>query len=141
MHGSLPGECQDSLDWSRGGLGDSLRRKPPSLPPLDILHRTQRTHRRGHTANRNVSQRDPLRDARCNPVRSRDHRPTSRNQPEEYYFRRGKQTRLVTLETLRRKKTSGWTLPQTRREIQYLLITWTGVCAYCKAKIKRARGS
>ena len=48
---------------------------------------------------------------------------------------------FLTLETLRRKKTSGWTLPQTRREIQYLLITWTGVCAYCKAKIKRARGS
>src|SRR6266700_1117621 len=46
---------------------------------------------------------------------------------------------FLTLETLRRKKTSGWTLPQTRREIQYLLITWTGVCAYCKAKIKRAR--
>jgi hypothetical protein len=39
------------------------------------------------------------------------------------------------------KKPFGWTLPQTRREIQYLLITWTGVCAYCKAKIKRARGS
>jgi hypothetical protein len=36
---------------------------------------------------------------------------------------------FLTLETLRRKKTSGWTLPQTRREIQYLLITWTGVCA------------
>ena len=36
---------------------------------------------------------------------------------------------FLTLQTLRRKKTSGWTLPQTRREIQYLLITWTGVCA------------
>jgi hypothetical protein len=30
-----------------------------------------------------------------------------------------------------------------RREIQYLLnllITWTGVCAYCKAEIKRGHG-
>ena len=48
---------------------------------------------------------------------------------------------FLTLETLRRKKNFWVDLPQTRREIQYLLITWTGVCAYCKAKIKRARGS
>lgn len=39
------------------------------------------------------------------------------------------------------KRTPGWTLPQTRREIQYLLITWTGVCGYCKTKIKPARDS
>jgi len=38
---------------------------------------------------------------------------------------------FLTLETLRSKKTSGWTLPKTRREIQYLLFTWTGKCAYC----------
>jgi len=47
---------------------------------------------------------------------------------------------FLTLETLRRKKNFWWTLPQTRREIQYLLITWTGVCAYCQAKIKRPHG-
>src|SRR5450756_35805 len=45
---------------------------------------------------------------------------------------------FLTLETFRRKKTSGWTLPQTRREIQYLLITWTGVCAYCRATLQRS---
>ena len=38
------------------------------------------------------------------------------------------------------KKTSGWTLPRTRREIQYLLFTWTGFCAYCGAKAKGPRG-
>ena len=38
---------------------------------------------------------------------------------------------FLTLETLRSKKTSGWTLPRTRRELQYLLCTWTGVCCYC----------
>ena len=38
------------------------------------------------------------------------------------------------------KKTSGWTLPQTRREIQRLLFTWTGECAYCGSVIgKRNR--
>jgi SRSO17 transposase len=46
---------------------------------------------------------------------------------------------FLTLETLRRKKTSGWTLPRTRREIQYLLITWTGFCVYCGCKIKGSR--
>jgi hypothetical protein len=45
----------------------------------------------------------------------------------------------LTLETLRRKKTSGWTLPRTRREIQYLLITWTGFCVYCGCNIERPR--
>ena len=48
---------------------------------------------------------------------------------------------FLTLETLRRKKTSGWTLPQTRRELQYLLLSWTGVCAYCRVTIPRFRGS
>ena len=47
---------------------------------------------------------------------------------------------FLTLETLRGKKTFGWTLPRTRREIQYILFTWTGVCAYCGQKI-RARGA
>jgi hypothetical protein len=37
------------------------------------------------------------------------------------------------------KKTSGWTLPPTRREIQYLLFTWTGFCAYCGAEARPAR--
>src|SRR5207248_9984337 len=32
----------------------------------------------------------------CNPVRSRDHHPTSLIQSEEYYFRRGRKKRLVT---------------------------------------------
>jgi len=40
---------------------------------------------------------------------------------------------FLTLETQRSKKTSGWTLPRTRREIQYLLCTWTGECCYCGA--------
>jgi hypothetical protein len=35
---------------------------------------------------------------------------------------------FLTLETLREKKTSGWTLPRTRRELQYLLCTCTGEC-------------
>ena len=46
---------------------------------------------------------------------------------------------FLTLETLRSKKTSGWTLPRTRREIQYILFTWTGVCAYCGAKARVSR--
>jgi len=46
---------------------------------------------------------------------------------------------FLTLETLRRKKTSGWTLPRTRREIQYLPITWTGFCVSCGSKIGRCR--
>src|SRR2546428_9194265 len=50
----------------------------------------------GYTENRNVTRRDPLRGSHCNPVPSRDHHPTSQIQPEGYYFRRGKQTRLVT---------------------------------------------
>ena len=40
---------------------------------------------------------------------------------------------FLTLETLRNKKPSGWTLPRTRREIQRLLCTWTGSCCYCGA--------
>lgn len=38
---------------------------------------------------------------------------------------------FLTLETLRHKKTSGWTLSRTRRELQYLLCTWTRLCCYC----------
>ena len=44
---------------------------------------------------------------------------------------------FLTLEKLRGKKTSGWTLPQTRREIQRVLFTWTGYCAYCGSMIRR----
>jgi len=43
---------------------------------------------------------------------------------------------FLTLETLRIKKTSGRALPRTRREIQYILFTWTGVCANCGAKAR-----
>jgi len=38
---------------------------------------------------------------------------------------------FLTVETLRNKKTSGWTLPRTHREIQRLLCTWTGSCCHC----------
>ena len=41
----------------------------------------------------------------------------------------------LALETLRSKKNSEWTLPRARREIQYLLFTWTGACAYCGQEI------
>jgi hypothetical protein len=47
---------------------------------------------------------------------------------------------FLTLETLRNKKTTGWTLPRTRREIQYLIFTWTGICAYCGGKVDCPRG-
>ncbi len=47
---------------------------------------------------------------------------------------------FLTLETLRTKKTSGWTLPATRRELQYMIFTWTGDCAYCGQQI-RPKGS
>ncbi len=43
---------------------------------------------------------------------------------------------FLTLETLRNKKTSGWTLPRTRREIQRLLCTWTGSCCYCGSLVR-----
>ncbi len=33
---------------------------------------------------------------------------------------------------------AGWTLPQTRREIQRLLCTWTGECCYCGARTEWA---
>ena len=50
---------------------------------------------------------------------------------------------FVRVEALRSgnevKKTSEWTLPRTRREIQYILFTWTGVCAYCGATARGAR--
>jgi SRSO17 transposase len=42
---------------------------------------------------------------------------------------------FLTLETLRNKKTSAWSLPRTRREIQYLLFTWTGVCMFCDSSV------
>jgi hypothetical protein len=45
---------------------------------------------------------------------------------------------FLTLENLRSKKTSGWTLPQTCREIQRLLFTWTGYCAYCGSRIRKS---
>jgi SRSO17 transposase len=48
---------------------------------------------------------------------------------------------FLTLETRRRKTTRGGPCPQTRRELQYLLCTWTGICAYCRATIPRSRGS
>ena len=44
---------------------------------------------------------------------------------------------FLTLERVRSKKSSGWTLPQTRREIQRLLFTWTGECAYCGSIINK----
>src|SRR6266478_3603932 len=92
-------ECHDSLVWSNGGLGDSLLRK--SAEPSSARHPTSNStnHRRRDTENRNVTPRDPLRGSRCNPVRSYNHHPTSRIQPEEYYFRREKQKRLVTLDS------------------------------------------
>ena len=31
-------ECPDSLVWSRGGLGDFLKKNQPGLPPFHILH-------------------------------------------------------------------------------------------------------
>jgi len=34
---------------------------------------------------------------------------------------------FLTEEALRTKSNSGWTLPQTRPETQFLLFTWTGV--------------
>lgn len=34
----------------------------------------------------------------------------------------------------RRGKKERWTLPQTRREIQRLLCTWTGACCFCGAQ-------
>jgi SRSO17 transposase len=43
---------------------------------------------------------------------------------------------FLTLETLRNKKTSGWTLPRTRREIQRLLCTRTGSCCYCNKPVR-----
>src|SRR5450759_2550752 len=46
---------------------------------------------------------------------------------------------FLTLKPYELKNTSGWTLPRTRREIQYILFTWTGVCAYCGAKARNSR--
>jgi len=47
---------------------------------------------------------------------------------------------FLTLETLRRKKNFWVDLPRTRREIQYLLFTWTGACAYCGSAVRHSRG-
>lgn len=41
---------------------------------------------------------------------------------------------FLRLEQKRCGKKVSWTLPQTRREIQRLLCTWTGVCCYCKSQ-------
>jgi SRSO17 transposase len=42
---------------------------------------------------------------------------------------------FLRLEQARPGKQSGWTLPHMRREVQWLLCTWTGVCCYCGAQI------
>jgi SRSO17 transposase len=42
---------------------------------------------------------------------------------------------FLRLERTRRGKQPGWTIPQTRRELQWLLCTWTGVCCYCGAQV------
>lgn len=41
---------------------------------------------------------------------------------------------FLRLEQKRGGKKVKWTLPQTRREIQRLLCTWTGECCFCGAK-------
>jgi SRSO17 transposase len=42
---------------------------------------------------------------------------------------------FLRLEQKRRGQKSHWTLPQTRRELQRLLCTWTGFCCYCGARV------
>jgi SRSO17 transposase len=42
---------------------------------------------------------------------------------------------FLRLEQTRRGKQPRWTLPQTRRELQWLLCTWAGVCCYCGAQV------
>jgi SRSO17 transposase len=42
---------------------------------------------------------------------------------------------FLRLEQRRGRKQSGRTLPRTRREVQWLLCTWTGICCYCGAQI------
>jgi SRSO17 transposase len=42
---------------------------------------------------------------------------------------------FLRLEQRRGGKQSRWTLPQARREVQWLLCTWTGVCCYCGAQV------
>jgi len=42
---------------------------------------------------------------------------------------------FLRLERMRGGKQSRWTLPHTRRELQWLLCTWTGLCCYCGAQI------
>lgn len=41
---------------------------------------------------------------------------------------------FLRLEQKRGGRKPRWTLPQTRREIQRLLCTWTGACCFCGAK-------
>jgi len=40
----------------------------------------------------------------------------------------------------RRGRRIPWTLPQARREIQWLLCTWTGACCYCGARVTAGCG-
>jgi SRSO17 transposase len=47
---------------------------------------------------------------------------------------------FLRLEQRRRRKSSRWTLPQTRYEVQWLLCTWTGVCCYCGAQVMTGCG-
>jgi SRSO17 transposase len=47
---------------------------------------------------------------------------------------------FLRLEQARSGKQSYWTLPQTRREVQWLLCTWTGVCCYCGAQVMAGGG-
>ena len=42
---------------------------------------------------------------------------------------------FLRLEQARGGKVMSWTLPQTRRELQRLLCTWTGVCCYCGVQV------
>jgi hypothetical protein len=47
---------------------------------------------------------------------------------------------FLTMETLRGKNTSGWTLSRTRRQIQWLPFTSTGARAYRGAAVGHSRG-
>jgi SRSO17 transposase len=47
---------------------------------------------------------------------------------------------FLRLEQARGRRVVSWTLPQTRRELQRLLCTWTGVCCYCGAQVTMGCG-
>ncbi len=47
---------------------------------------------------------------------------------------------FLRLEQARGGRALSWTLPQTRRELQRLLCTWTGVCCYCGAQVTAGCG-